>query len=83
MAISGSSASSVRLQIVNGRLHEGQTIHRGADVIEEDPQQAIKRLLAGETVNLWLHGYNLRDVRAAFAPSASPLEAAGWTSDCE
>lgn len=74
MAISGSSASSVRLQLVDGRLKEGQIIHRGADVVEEDPRQAIERLRRGEVVFLWLHGHNLATVREAFARGSASSE---------
>lgn len=63
MAISGSSASSIALWMEDGRLREGAVINRGSDVIEEDAQCAIKRLLAGERINLWLHGHNLTVVR--------------------
>ncbi len=82
MAISGSSASSIRLRLVSGALLEGQVINRGADVVEEDPQRAVERLRNGDVVNLWLHGHNLVKVRAAFE-LPSPLEVLGWTSDVE
>ena len=67
MAISGSSASSVALWMENGKLREGAIINRGSDVIEQSAQCAIKRILAGERVNLWLHGHNLAVVRAALS----------------
>ncbi len=73
MAISGSSASSIRLRLVSGILLEGQIINRGADVIEQDPQRAIERLRGGEIVNLWLHGRNLAIVHAALSTEPKPL----------
>lgn len=67
MAIAGSSAPSIRLTLVDGRLKEGQAINRGADVVETDPTRAVERLRAGETINLWLYGLNLVTVRAALS----------------
>ncbi len=83
MAIAGSSAPSFKARLVDGQLKASEFINRGADVIETEPQRAIERLRAGEEyVYVWLHGLNLAIVRAAFEPP-SPLEALGWTSDCE
>jgi len=83
MAIAGSALNSAMAYLrPDGHLYIGMFVMRGADIVEQDMNRAIARIRAGERVVVWVHGRNVESLRNAFQPP-SPLEAAGWTSDCE
>lgn len=83
MAIAGSALNSAIAYLKpDGTLYLGLFVMRGSDIVEQDMQRAIERIRNGERLAVWVHGNNVYMLRNAF-PSPRPLEAAGWTSDCE